>query len=262
MKIVSLISSVNQNIDELIKMIKLETDAVLVNQCDHSEAGSLDINGSHIEYRCMPDRGVGLSRNTCIDMAIESADILLFTDEDITYDPGYASLIENEFVKHPDAQMLFFNIRVCDARRTYWNKNYARVGAFNYGRYPAYSIAIRADILKKSGVRFSLDFGGGAKYANGEDSIFIHDLLKSRIKMYRTTVCLGQEKERESTWFEGYNDRFFISRGALYVKLYGSFALFRAYVFLFRHQYMYAECGLKRAIELMKLGMKEIRSTK
>ena len=261
MKIVSLVSAVNQNIEELVKGICLETDAVVVNQCETDDSGSLDVNNHKVYWRKMNARGVGLSRNTCIEMTPE-CDIALFTDEDITYDEGYSKLILDEFMKHPEADVLLFNVRVCDARRTYWNDEFGKINMFNYGRYPAYSIAIRHNKLKESAIKFPLEFGGGAKYINGEDSVFLHDCLEAGLHIYKTPVCIGEEAERESTWFSGYNDRFFISRGALYVRLYGKLALFRAYVFLLRHRYMFKECGFGRAIRLMKQGMKEIRNAK
>ncbi|MBO4898952.1 MAG: glycosyltransferase family 2 protein [Lachnospiraceae bacterium] len=259
MKIVSLVSAVDRNIEAMIDGMHLESDAVVVNQCDAEGEKVLNINGNDIRQLDIIGRGVGANRNTCIDNAPE-CDILLFTDEDIIYDEGYLKKIEDEYNAHSEADVLLFNIRVCEARRTYWNDRFKRIRFYNYGRYPAYSISIRRDALMKSGVKFSTEFGGGAKYANGEDSIFLHELLKSGVKIYATPECLGEETERESSWFNGYNERFFIGRGALYVKLYGAFAKLRALIFLIRHRYMYEELGFGKSYGLMKQGMREIRS--
>ena len=258
MKIISLISAVDQNIIRMTEGMHLETDAVVVNQCDTEGDKTFSVCGNTVRQIDMRERGVGLSRNTCIESA-PSCDVFLFTDEDIVYDEGYAGLIEAGYNAHPEADALLFNVRVCEARRTYWNEDYRRVRFYNYGRYPAYSISIRADRLKASGVRFPLEFGGGAEYINGEDSVFLHDLLKAGIRIYRTPVCIGEETERESTWFKGYDERFFISRGALYVRLYGANAVPRALLFLIRHRYMYAELGFGASFRLMRQGMREMR---
>jgi len=259
-KTVSLVSAVDRNVEEMLGGMHLETDAVVVNQCDHAGDREFLFQDKKIRQIDRPERGVGLSRNTCIDNAPE-CDILLFTDEDIVYDEGYAGLIEDEYRAHQDADALLFNVRVCENRRTYWNEDFKRVRFYNYGRYPAYSISIKKSALDKSGVRFPLEFGGGAKYANGEDSIFLHELLRAGVKIFRTPVCLGEETERESSWFNGYNERFFIGRGALYVKLYGVFAVPRALLFLIRHRYMYEETGFTKAFKYMKQGMKEIKNS-
>ena len=258
MKVNTLVSAVEQNIEELVTQMKTESDVVVTCQCDKCDKGEYTTDSGKVTWECMDQRGVGLNRNTCIANAGEG-DILLFSDEDIIYDEGYVDKIVSEYEAHPEAEAILFNMRVCEARRTYWNEDYRRVRFYNYGRYPAYSISIRKECLMKSGVLFPLEFGGGAKYINGEDSVFLHDLLKAGVKIYRSPICLGAETERESTWFKGYDERFFVSRGALYVRLYGKLSTVMAWVFLIRHTYMVQEIGFGKAIKLMKQGMKEIR---
>lgn len=258
MKVITLVSAVNQNIEELAAQMKLQTDAVITNQCDRDENGEFELPTGKVRWTCLSSRGVGINRNTCIQNA-SYGDILLFSDEDIIYDDDYAKLIVSEYEAHPEADGLIFNMRVNEHRRTYWNEDYKRIRFYNYGRYPAYSISIKREVLEKCKVKFPLEFGGGAKYINGEDSVFLHDLLGAGVKLYRTPICLGEETERESTWFKGYDERFFVSRGALYVRLYGSMAKVMAWVFLLRHRYMTSEFGLTNAYRCMKQGMKEIR---
>ena len=91
----------------------------------------------------------------------------------------------------------------------------------NIGRYPAYSIAVKREVLLDKKVRFSPLFGGGAKYSNGEDSLFLKDAFKGKIAMYATDVHIGEEIPGESTWFEGYTEKFFHDRGVLFAFLYG-----------------------------------------
>ena len=43
-------------------------------------------------------------------------------------------------------------------------------------------------------------------------------------EVYATPAELGSETERESTWFDGYHEKFFIDRGVLYHFLYGKLA--------------------------------------
>ena len=260
MKVVTLVSAVEQNIEELARTMKLGSDSVITCQCDRDEKGEYEASFGKVIWERLSGRGVGVNRNTCIKNAVEG-DILLFSDEDIVYDPNYAEAVAKEYETHPEAEGILFNVRVGEARRTYWNKDYKRVGYHNYGRYPAYSISVKREVLKKSGVLFPLEFGGGAKYINGEDSVFLHDLLEAGVRLYRSPVCLGEETVRESTWFKGYDDRFFISRGALYVRLYGRMAGFMGAVFLLRHPYMIEEIGFIKAFALMKRGIREIRGS-
>ena len=218
-----LVSCVQKDPHELAEIMNIASDAVIVSQLEElASSEEFDYNGNRIRAFRSRSGGVGINRNTCIELSC--ADIILFADEDIVYDKGYADKVLKEFADHPEADVLLFNMRVCEERRTYWNEGYKKVTLFNSGRYPAYAIAARASKLKASGVKYSLYFGGGAKYSNGEDSLFLKDSLKAGLKLIATPVVLGEEIPRPSTWFKGYNDKFFYDRGVLYRCLYGSMA--------------------------------------
>ena len=108
---------------------------------------------------------------------------------------------------------------------------------------------------------FSLLFGGGAKYSNGEDSIFIRDCLKKKLRATAVPVTIGKEVPRPSTWFSGYNEKFFFDRGVLYAYLYGCMAVPFALRFLLKHRNIMFKEGypisMKQAYSLMKKGLRE-----
>ncbi len=259
MKLELLISAVNADPKKLIEKMHVFSDAVLVNQNGTDSEEDLSLNGWTVRVFNSSEKGVGKSRNRCIDKA--EGDILLFSDDDIEYDAGYERLVISEFEKHPGADALFFNLNVDESRRTYWNTDFKRVRIWNSGRYPAYSMAVRRDALIRSGVRYSLLFGGGAKYSCGEDSLFIRDCLKAGLKLYRTPVAIGSEALREggeSTWFKGYNEKFFFDRGVLFHFLYGKLAGVFGFRFVYlKRDVMCREIPWKQALKILKSGIKE-----
>ena len=229
-----LISAVNQNPVRLVEKMNLHSDAILINQCDHFGYEEIRRGGCLIRAYSLQEKGVGLSRNNALLRA--DGDICLFADEDIVYTDDYPEKVLGEFAAHPEADMLLFNVEVCQARRTYHIDAYGRVRIYNCGRYPAYSFALRREAMHRKNVSFSLLFGGGARYSNGEDSLFIRDCIQSGMKVYKTPVIIGREEERESTWFSGYHEKFFFDRGVLYEYLYGRLAKPMALQFLLRHR--------------------------
>lgn len=258
-----LISAVNADPGKLIETMKIECPAVLVNQCGRVSVDLLERETGDVRVYSMDEKGVGKSRNMALSKG--QGDILLFADEDIVYDPGYAERVLGEFEAHPEADVLFFNVRVCEERRTYWNSDYKRVHIWNAGRYPAYSIAIRKEALnaaasKKESIGFSELFGGGARYSCGEDSLFIRDLLKARLKLYRTPAEIGEEIQRPSTWFRGYDAKYFFDRGVLFHCLYGVFAFPMGvrYV-LTKRKVMCRDISWKQALKEINKGIKEGR---
>ncbi|MDE7359363.1 MAG: glycosyltransferase family 2 protein, partial [Lachnospiraceae bacterium] len=214
MKLEVLVSAVDKNAVELISQMHIATDAVLVNQCGRYAYETIEAKGGSVKCFSMPERGVGLSRNTALLHA--SGDVVLFSDEDIILTSDYAKKIRAAYESLPDADLILFNVEVAPSRRTYWNREIRRITYRNYGRYPAYSISGKLNALRRANAHYSLLFGGGAKYSNGEDSLFLRDCLKAGLRIYAHTACIGREQERESTWFSGYHENFFRDRCGLY----------------------------------------------
>ncbi|WWR15504.1 glycosyltransferase family A protein [Lachnospiraceae bacterium JLR.KK008] len=258
MRLQQLISAVDQIPAQLVDKMNVNCDAVLINQCDHFGYEEIRRGGYLIRAYSLKEKGVGLSRNNALMRA--DGDLCLFSDEDIIYEDGYEKKIIGEFERHPEADMLLFNVEVCEARRTYHNDAYERVRLYNCGRYPAYSFAMRTETVHRKNICYSLLFGGGARYSNGEDSLFIRDCIRSGMRVYKTPVTIGREQERESTWFSGYHEKFFFDRGVLYEHLYGRLAKPVAMRFLLAHRaVMCREIPVKKAYELMCQGLKEAR---
>lgn len=259
-----LVSAVNKNAGKLPEIMNIESDAIIVNQIigEDKSGEACEEVVSHRGYRVRVltryEKGVGLSRNTALEAA--DSEIIQFGDDDIVYDAGYSQRILDEFDRHPEADVLLFNVKAQPGRETYWNEDFAKVSWMNYGRYPAYAICARREKLMGAGVRYSLLFGGGAPYMNGEDSLFLHDCLKAGLSVYRTTVALGHEKVSKSTWFKGYTDKFFFDRGVLYHFLYGKMAFVWGFRFLFKNRVeMCKELGFFKSYKLLLSGVRHGR---
>ena len=183
------------------------------------------------------------------------------SDEDIVYEPGYAEKIVKEFERNPKAHMILFHIQVEEERRTYQITERKRVRWYNCGRYGAVSFAVKRESLLCSGVAFSLLFGGGARYSAGEDSLFLREFMKKGFLVYTAPVTIGRERERESTWFSGYHQKFFYDRGVLYHFLYGRLALGMALRFLLAHKgTLCRETSLKQAFVWMREGIRDAKA--
>ena len=263
-----LVSAVNKDAQKLPEAMNIESDAVIVNQLIGQDENSCAEESEEYIFRNHAikimrrhEKGVGRSRNLALDNS--DHEIIQFGDDDIVYDSGYAQKILAEFDAHPKADILLFNVKAQPGRETYWNEDFAKVTWKNYGRYPAYAICARRDKLISSGVRYSLLFGGGAPYMNGEDSLFLHDCLKAGLSVYRTDVAIGHELVSESTWFKGYTEKFFFDRGVLYHFLYGGMAFALGFRFLYKNRLtMCAEMGLFKCYRVLLSGIRHGRTIK
>ena len=95
MKLQVLVAAVNENVEMLAEKMNLETEAVIVNQCDHFDYREFIHKGRQIRCFSMAERGVGLSRNTALMRA--EGEICLFSDEDIVFSPGYEGIVLDAF---------------------------------------------------------------------------------------------------------------------------------------------------------------------
>ena len=113
-----LVSCVAKDVHELVKTMNIESDAIIVNQKSDYSFEEFDYKGRRIKSLSMQEKGVGLSRTTALQRA--SADIVLFSDEDIVYDTGYTEKVVKAFEDNPKADIILFNVVVEESRRTYW----------------------------------------------------------------------------------------------------------------------------------------------
>lgn len=253
-----LASVMNQEPQQLIAKMKLASDAIVINQGEHNGYEEIALLGHTVKFYSFREKGVGLSRNNALLRADHT--ISLFADEDIVYDKDYEQKVLAEFKRHPEADMILFNFAVQENRRTYYNREWKRVQLYNCGRYPTFCFAVRTEKIHKHNITYSLLFGGGAKYSNGEDSLFIRECIKKGLRIYASPVEIGKEEGRPSTWFHGYNEKFFFDRGVLYHYLYGKLEYILAVRFLWKHKgKMCQEIPFQKAFSYMQKGIAEAK---
>ena len=150
MRLQMLISGMNLDTTHVAENMKLEADAIVINQTDSFGFEEYQYKEHRIKIYCMNEKGVGLSRNNALLRA--DGDIVLFSDEDIVYNEGYAKAVLDAFEANPDIDMIFFNFDVAEDRQTYHIEKKGRVRQYNCGRYPTYSLALRREVLHKKAI--------------------------------------------------------------------------------------------------------------
>lgn len=223
MKLEVLISTMHREDHLLLSEMHIASDAVVVNQCDRNEVEVFEHNGHTVKWLSLAERGVGLSRNTAMMRA--TADILLFADDDIVYCDNYEQLVLDAFRENPKADVILFNFESLNPDRPEAiTKKTHRLRWYNCLRYGAFRIAIRREALLRKNLSFSLLFGGGARHSAGEDNLFITNCTQARLRVIAYTAVLGTVRQEESTWFRGYDEKYYRDRGALFAAMYGRWA--------------------------------------
>lgn len=205
--------AMNQKDFSLVDKMNLRCDAIIANQTDNTSFCVETYPWGCVKIVSSETRGVGKNRNNAFIHA--TGEILLLSDDDMQYTDSYVDDILSEFDNHPGADAFIFNILASDPeRKQYQNTKTKKIGRFSKLPYGGPRIAIRRSAWEKSNVWFTVLFGGGARYTNGEDSMFLTDLLKKGLSVYVSNKVIGSVDMSESSWYRGTNEEFFFNKGA------------------------------------------------
>ena len=145
-----------------------------------------------------------------------TADIICIADDDMIYTDTYRVDILKEFEMHPEADVIVFNVEAINGTRVAKKiTKFRRIGKRESREYGSVHIAIRNKKLMYKNIYFNTMFGSGSLYSCGEDTIFLKDLIEKGFRVYKSPVCIAQVDMSESTWFKGYNQKYFRDKGAL-----------------------------------------------
>ena len=244
--------TMHQNDFSKIKEMNINCDVVFANQSDRTDFSEKEFSGHKAKMITTSTRGVGINRNFALMYA--SADICLFGDDDVVYADDLEQKVVSEFESHPDADVIIFNLDSTDVSRT--QKRYTetrKCGRFERMPWGAVRIAFRRDSVRKANVFFSTLFGGGCVFPSGEDSMWLTEAKRKGLVFYVSKEVIGQVSFDGSTWFTGYNEKFFYGKGAFYEAVHKSTRLFWQLYFSFRTRKM-SKLPFKEKIKWMNYG--------
>ena len=206
-----LVATMHQKDLSVVEKMNIRCDAVVANQADWNEI----LAAGNSRMITTATRGVGLNRN--IALLAADADILLFADDDVVYYDGMPQAVIAAFEENPQADVLVFGLDMVKngsifERRHLTNR---RLYLFNSMRFGTCRIAIRRNALLRANIMFNQNFGGGCPFSSGEDSLFLKACFDRGLKVYSHEYVLGTCAKDTSTWFVGYDEKYFYDRGVL-----------------------------------------------
>lgn len=214
MSVQVLVATMYQTDHSLIEKMNINSDVIVGNQCNFNLIEKFEYNSHSVLYLNFNERGVGLNRNNSLMRA--SGEYCLFADDDMVYVDNYVELVENAFLKYPDADIIVFNLREKIPTRYIITEQH-RIRWRNYLRYGTARIAFKLSSIRKNAIYFNQCFGGGTAHCHGEDSLFLTTCLKNGLKIYAIPEFIAElTEERASTWNTGYDYKYLIDQGYLY----------------------------------------------
>lgn len=249
-----LVSVMNQTDRTILDQMGIRSDTIVINQCQKTQKQVFEYKGHTIQWYDFEEKGAALSRNTALNRV--SASYGIFADDDIRYVNGYEDMIALEFEKHPEADVILFNVKSLNPQREIrLHNNWERVRIWNGLRYGTFNIAFRTEKIKKKNISFHLLFGGGGQFGSGEDTLFIADLLKNNIRVYRSPKIIATAGQESSTWFHGYNEKYLFDKGVLFSAIFPKAAFLYTLRYLLKYKNEYkTNFSTKKAWQILRKG--------
>lgn len=236
MKLEILMSCMHQSDDTLVRQSRITGHAVVINQCDRVDYREYPTEKGMARIWSTDQRGLTRSRNMAI--ANSNADVCLLCDDDEVFVEGYEEKILETFAQLPQADVIIFRMvnYPCSL-----GDQVRRLKFPQTMHVASWQIAFRRENLLRSGVRFDELLGAGTGNGAEEELKFMTDCEKAGLQIYYAPVEIATVAQTESTWFAGYDEKFFYNRGAttryiLGAPLAGAYALF--YVIKKRQMYL------------------------
>lgn len=208
MRLEVLVSCMHQSDIGLIGKSKITTDAVMINQCDVNNIQEYKQGKQIIRKVDTLQRGLSNSRNMALKYS--KGEVCLICDDDEVFLPDYEEKILNAFEQIPDADIIIFRIsnHPCKLKQEVFRLNY-----FDCLRVASWQIAFRKKSVLKSSVRFDPQMGAGSGNGCGEENKFLLDCYRAGMKIYHVPEEIASVAQEESTWFFGFDRKFFYQRG-------------------------------------------------
>lgn len=242
-----LISCMHQKDCGIIERSNVQSDVVVVNQCDKDSVEEfvfINKNGRkcRAKFICTKERGLSKSRN----MAIRNAwgDICLICDDDEILSDDCEHIILKSYEENPTVGLIAFSLMRNDIKKTYPTK-ITKLGFKQILSTSSHQISFSRKMIGEKGTWFDEKMGSGTGNGGGEENKFMFDLKKKGVKSLYIPEVIATINPSPSQWFSGYDEKFFENQGWADRRLFGTFlgGIYLIYWAIFRRK-VYAKDGV------------------
>ena len=184
-----LISTIDSGINKISKIIQdkiSDVKYIVSYQYTDNKPAKIpkDLNKDDVIISQIPGRGLSRNRNNALRFA--TGDIGVIADDDVKYLSDSFNIIRKVFEENRDLDVACFKIKTPDGEPEYKKYPEERY-LLNKGKRHSISsieIAFRINRIKEKDISFDERFGLGNKIiTSGEESVFIQDCIKERLKV-------------------------------------------------------------------------------
>lgn len=256
-----LLSTMYQDDWKIVDKCNLKTNAIIINQCNKKWEKEKKTPYGTVKMISTTERGLSKSRNKALSNS--NADVCVLCDDDIVFHDSYPEIIENAFNEVPDADILVFNIISKNLEKREQEKLFKRVKKIPfYKSYSSVHIAFKRNSIQGKNIKFNTDFGTGSGiYSFAEDSLFFCDIHRNGLKAYTYPAVIADLYTGDSSWFNGFNKKYFYDMGAFLAAGYPKLKFLYKWYYPLR-LYKKSELSIWEIIRYINLGIEGYKTKK
>lgn len=243
-----LIAAMNETSLRIIQESNIKSPALIINQCNNDGYEEVD---DTIILSCR-ERGLSKSRNKAIENA--EGEICLIADDDEYFIDGLQETVLKAYAELPDADIIVFGV---SSKKNMYDRP-RRIKKWHLLKVSSVQISFKLNSVKNK-VAFDEKLGAGTGNGAGEENKFLLDCYKKGLKIYFYPMIILRLREKESTWFGGYNEEFFYKRGMATRYVLGWWlSVFYAFYYVITHKKQYRKTiSVRKALKATLKGIKE-----
>lgn len=254
-KVQVLIATMHQADYSLLDKMNIRSDAVVVNQCNRNDRQTFLHNGRTILWIDSTQRGLSKSRNMAISAA--TADICLISDDDMIYRDDYVSSVSSAFQEYPDADIIRFEVAGIEKPFKQYDHIAKKLGYLSSMKSSSVELAFKRSAVVDNQIIFDERIGAGTEFLMGEENAFLFSCLRHRLSIRYEPTVMADLHIGNSSWFSGYNEQYFIGKGASFAAMSPRFSRLLIVQFLVRKNKLYrASVSPIQALKYMLSGRK------
>lgn len=254
-----LLSCMNEPGFDIVNRSNILADCCVINQCNQNQFEVREEENQRIEKYSLDERGISKSRNAA--MLRSNADVVLLSDDDEIFVSDLECIVLEQYEKYTEADVIIFNVGMIKRDDRLYKKGWSkpkRLNKFDVLKVASWQISFRRKNIIEKNIFFDEEFGVGSELGgDGEENIFLEDCLRKGLCIQYVPIKIADLKEKSSTWFLGYDKRYFVLKGRAIRRMLGigwAF-LYVVYFSVFKYKLYGKEIGFWKVLTSMIHGI-------
>ena len=200
-----------------------EFNLLIINQT--SQDKQLTSNLENVKVMNSFDKGLSKSRNLAIELATKA--LLILTDDDIVFQPGFESHVLKAFNSddsHDGFRFEFLNGKGNFAKKypKHFEEKLSQLEILNTS---SVELVFKRESIQKVNLKFDENFGLGTEFGMGEEAIFVADAVKKGLSIGFVPEVLVAHSHPSTSQRTAVSMQYFI-HSAVFYRIYGKMYFF------------------------------------